>query len=94
MFRVGQKVVCVDAQPQYSYEPSPLTEGAIYTVAFSDDIMGVLLAELNPPADYISFNPIRFRPVVETDISIFTAMLSPNKRELVDALPSRRQEGV
>lgn len=93
MFRVGQKVVCVDA----SGAASPfIIKGGIYTIAGFDarrasnsDRPGLFLAEVDSTDRgryYGSFLANRFRPVVErkTDISIFKAMLNPsNLREEV-----------
>lgn len=91
-FRVGQKVVCVDASGLPSFM-AKLIEGKIYTVrGFVLGICrdwsigdGVTLMEMkNPPTpcgQENGFDPSRFRPIVDrtTDISIFTAMLTPNK---------------
>lgn len=83
MWRVGQKAVCVRADDNWH-----LVEGAIYTVTgvkpghfgFCD---GLYVAEA---AHYCgtAFYATRFRPVVETktDISVFTRMLTPSKREV------------
>lgn len=71
-FRVGQKVVCVDAMPC----TTTLVENAIYTV---DRIypLGIVVVEIPAPGNN-GFFFRRFRPVVErkTDISIFTEMLT------------------
>lgn len=83
-FRVGQKVVCVDA----SGSPN-LKGGSVYTVSALDlspgislfdgavAQVGVLLIEAKPTFAK-SFDARRFRPVVErkTDISIFKDMLN------------------
>jgi len=80
-FRVGQKVVCVDANPRNGHV-SNLTEGAVYTVrAFGpskDGSPGISLDEIYHP---FPFYQDRFRPVVErkTDISVFTKMLTGSK---------------
>jgi len=83
-FRVGQKVVCVDASGCASAD---LSEGTIYTVR-----------QVQPPIDNatprvllfgsretIGWYASRFRPLVErkTDISIFTRMLTPLVKESV-----------
>ena len=83
MFRVGQKVVCVDDE----LEPGCIrwggvapVKGQVYTVsgfgkALRGDELCLRLFELSTPAwCYLAH---RFRPIVErkTDISIFTAML-------------------
>lgn len=112
MFRVGQRVVCVDdgAGERYRWaDGCELVAGQIYTIRAvgACDIApygpGVKLLEkknliVRRGVFYrdAHYRAARFRPVVErkTDISIFKAMLNPKKHELVDALPSRCQEGV
>lgn len=90
MFRVGQKVVCVDAVG------APLTEGDVYTVAHMGPLVlghwrgryykarPVYLCEVEPNPGCDGFAPERFRPAVDrpTDISCFKVMLTPAKREL------------
>jgi hypothetical protein len=85
MFRVGQKVVCVNA------EGTPeLTLNAIYTITAIDpdakDGIGVELAEVEPPGGYIEwiYDIRRFRPIVErkTNISVFTEMLKTKKSKI------------
>jgi hypothetical protein len=85
-FRVGQKVVCVDAKG--GIDPKPV-EGTIYTIrqTLASPILGipsVRLQELICPTETFTgqegfFYALRFRPIVErkTDISIFTKMLTP-----------------
>jgi hypothetical protein len=74
-FRIGQKVVCIDAQcaAGFDWYGFPPTEGAVYTVAGfgRNPVYGhevIKIAELGHPWGY---KPRRFRPVVErkTDIS-------------------------
>lgn len=100
-FRVGQKVVCVDAsitgvhcgRPEYE-----LTEDGIYIIRWIGRgiyrlgefdgvrVEGVVRARrLRDLMDDLPFGAHRFRPIVErkTNIAVFTAMLTPNKRELV-----------
>lgn len=91
MFRVGQKVVCVDAtvyNAAWGANEEP-TVGKVYTVTgYGDSIFGnypvIHVAESHNPLGY---RASRFRPIVEreTDISIFKAMLTPagRKRETV-----------
>lgn len=89
-FVVGQRIVCVEDEWP-GFVPSPLVKGAIYTVSeiigpeltWSFDGVDVrpsirLLEAKNNVADIDSFNPARFRPLVEkkSDISVFTAMLT------------------
>jgi hypothetical protein len=89
MFRVGQKVVCVDASDQRNRK-FPVTKGTIYTIQAiveALDFMGdggacAFLCGLGRDVCPIMgkqtpFALRRFRPIVErkTDISIFTEML-------------------
>lgn len=85
-FRVGQKVVCVDAS-----DAPMLRLNSIYTVVgiLSDPWGEGLQVNETSPAAYgddwwTGFRAERFRPIVErkTGISIFTKMLTP---EGVDA---------
>jgi hypothetical protein len=86
MFRVGQKVVCVNARKAYgSLHPCPLKKGAIYTVSevvdYSADPLchprhrfGLFLCEIarGPHEDgfYDAFHVRRFRPAVERKTDI------------------------
>lgn len=94
MFRVGQKVVCVDAETwdggHFDAE-QPLVVGRVYTVAsvgrthFGDH--GISLVE-NRRRIFPFFGARRFRPVVErkTDISIFHEIArKATKRKPVNA---------
>lgn len=101
MFRVGQKVVCVDVSPSRAGRPSELVLGEVYEVTGLDSLpdsfgsLGVYIAGLpdQPFARHAgSYRATRFRPVVErkTDISIFTEMLTPKQKEL----SSQRQIAV
>lgn len=92
MFRVGQKVVCVDAN---GHLMDGLKRGGVYTVAwigeFKHPIRGhrglcVHLVEILrtrcPVYDIdVPYRTSRFRPLQKrtTDISVFTAMLTSNK---------------
>ena len=93
MFRVGQKIVCVDA------DGAPmLTLNGTYTVRHVSEIRrvrwrgqiyylpSVFLYESSPVEGYWGFSPLRFRPVDDrkTDIAVFTKMLKPKKTS-VDA---------
>lgn len=93
MFRVGQKVVCVDVS-YFGPNTSLLRKGDVYTIASVDAYedahgeYGVTLVEIIPqpaPGWRDGFRASRFRPVVErkTDISIFTAMLNPTKEPAI-----------
>lgn len=86
-FRVGQKVVCVDVSnddgKQWIGDDTPVV-GEIYTVSAvgltERGKYGIQLVELRRPRRW-GYQARRFRPVVErkTDISIFTAMLKPER---------------
>lgn len=97
MFRVGQKVVCIDDRepiilPGYLPGMDGLTRGRIYTVRRAglcseyDGRPAICLYEINRLFDS-PYWAHRFRPIVErkTSIAIFTAILtpSPTKREHV-----------
>lgn len=96
MFRVGQKVVCVNNRGVPNPYKSDLH--TVYTIATvryidrscgcDDTGWGVTLLELptHETEDYLAeFRAERFRPAVDrpTDISVFTRMLTPASRELV-----------
>ncbi len=89
MFRVGQKVVCVDSKTGLGIwlESDEPVEGHVYTITriIFEDEMIFHLAELNRSdaarkqwGPSVGYAARRFRPVVErkTDISIFTKMLT------------------
>lgn len=84
MFRVGQKVVCVDD----TYFEHQITKGAVYQIHSINVEYGdvwLRLSEVNLKSGY---SRRRFRPLIErkTDISVFKAMLTPaGKKERVDA---------
>lgn len=100
-FRVGQKVVCINDDPNAFYpagrgDLDGLMKGCIYTVR-EIGLIGyaghacVRLEELRRPDKYDNDCPYaaaRFRPIVErkTDISIFARMLDPeNHKQFEDA---------
>lgn len=86
MFRIGQKVVCVDDE-EWSNHQRRIRAGEIYTIA----AFGVHPADGNEECAFLvgvkrifrgvdyPFGLYRFRPIVErkTDISVFTKMLTP-----------------
>ncbi len=87
-FRVGQKVVCVDAKGRrhlgfdWIHSDAPV-EGVVYTVAgltFEQGEPCIVLAERprSEESEYEGYAARRSRPVVErkTDISIFEKMLT------------------
>lgn len=94
MFHVGQKVVCVDAdEPRrlIGVWDAELVKGAVYTVTRvglihpndPDSLPCILVAEI----ERLQCEPLwahRFRPLEksQTDISIFTAMLTPKNEEI------------
>lgn len=79
MFRVGQKVVCVDGDPLWG-----LCTGSIYTIARVGFYRAGQASRLHVDVSEIKnsiplgWRATRFRPLSErkTDISIFTKMLS------------------
>lgn len=97
-FHVGQKVVCVNDEPNFFRVPGiryldrdfPLKNGKVYTIiAITEEPIDgskrVLLAEIPLRSEIDKgFCRQRFRPVVErkTDISIFQAMLTGKKVEV------------
>lgn len=83
-FRVGQKVVCVDASyPDDALNPSPLVLNAIYTIKkilpqnfFGH--FGVQLNEIECPEELFylpAFRHTRFRPLVEKKTDAGMAIL-------------------
>lgn len=93
MFRVGQKVVCVEERAGNSccghVEPGLNDIGTITDLWMRGDHLVLSLAEFPAPCCRHfaeGWLAVSFRPVVEkkTDIAIFTAMLNPSKRR-VDA---------
>lgn len=86
MFRVGQKVVCIDAKRTNSRNYPELVEGNVYTVAWVGvyyQALCVRLCEVRRAANNKPFYAKRFRPAVDrpTDISVFTNLI--RSRELV-----------
>ena len=73
MFRVGQKVVCVDGKFPISHPCDPV-EGEIYTVSGVGPFNGfdcVTLFEVDPPIDFHPWlKASRFRPIVSRPTSI------------------------
>lgn len=83
MFRVGQKIVCVDPR---GANPC-LQKGRIYLcVGVEENFIGVDCCCDGYHPSHRWF-PSRFRPIVErkTDISVFKKMLTPAGRENADA---------
>ena len=87
-FRAGQKVECIDSTPDFRGRPTPLVFGAIYEVECvvgpdKTGIMGLVIIGCYSPHPFNAWRSTRFRPFVErkTDISIFTAMLTPAQKK-------------
>ena len=81
---VGQKVVCIKfGQCWCGCIPPLLILNAVYTIKsieYCFDQVGIELIEISTPTDHAGYSAGWFRPAQEkkTDISIFTAMLTPN----------------
>lgn len=88
-FRIGQKVVCVDASPYYCTPrvSTSLRLNAVYTIRALHDLYGITCVSVEEIEGGIehAFAATRFRPVVtrKTDISIFTKLLTPTEPERV-----------
>lgn len=92
-FRVGQKVVCVDAGGIFFPVVQSPKAGAIYTVrGLIDGVryngergIGVVLVELHNPLSRNgrehSFEPARFRPIVDTETKISFTEGAPKDSE-------------
>lgn len=78
-WHVGMKLVCVNNDGQHQH----LRLDAVYTIAAIGKAFGRLYVGLVevPGAGPFNWYAYRFRPVQprKTDISVFTAMLSPQK---------------
>lgn len=77
MFRVGQKVVCVDDSPRFT-QTCAVKVGRIYTITgIYKEGLGVQVAEIKPTCARLGFFADRFRPVQErpTSIAVFRAIL-------------------
>lgn len=93
-FRVGQKVVCVDAGVGVSGYVPPIKNGAVYTItkitsghSGRGPDVGLQFAEVQTMPEFPQgYTHSRFRPVVErkTSIEVFKAMLN-KPRVSVDA---------
>jgi hypothetical protein len=86
VFRVGQKVVCIEDRPIYGgvWRDDVPVKGNVYTIArirpgVYGDYVSFDLVELK---SRIGYRASRFRPVVErkTSIAVFTAMLNTSKQ--------------
>lgn len=97
-FRVNQKVICVDVSPARGQEKihvvletlSLLRLREIYTIRSCDKWYGVRLEEIrlqiDPLGGEAGFYPWRFRPVKNTNIDIFLAMLKKTPQEHLQEL--------
>jgi hypothetical protein len=84
MYRIGQKVICVNASLDYKGISTNLIEKKIYVIEqICTDMFGIGLVVAGAYSWHPSkaYRATRFRPIVEhkTDISIFTEMLRPVK---------------
>lgn len=77
MFRVGQKVVCVDASKRHlngRWTRDIPVEGRVYTVSGNTIVKGapgVLLWEIRNDVEFLgSYDATRFRPIVSRPTSI------------------------
>ena len=86
IFHVRQKVVCVDASLANNpwHRANPLVKNRVYEVR---KVGGYNRSFVDIDGSGRMWEEERFRPIVETqtDISIFTAMLTPNSKERVEA---------
>jgi hypothetical protein len=89
-FRVGQRVLCIDASPNPLCRAIPLVRGRIYTIRAVDlgengkwkspgwgvHLESVLILYPGRQSEW-AFNPKRFRPIFDrpTNIEIFRRML-------------------
>ena len=87
MFRIGQKVVCVDVSPfKFDGTLPPLRKGAVYTV--TGHVQGILITLAEQPGvrtdgvmdPKTGFLPMRFRPVQEKSTDAGMAIL----KEILD----------
>jgi hypothetical protein len=88
-FRVGQKVVCVDASEGENSGMVLLRKGAVYTVAeicpeTRHGHRGLYVVEVSEAFSFPGFKVERFRPAVErkTGISVFTKILDDVSRKV------------
>jgi len=88
-FKVGQKVVCIMDEPWHYFDTDESSFGPKYNeivtiIGFHQDNGGLFL-EGYEDGEY-SYDEELFRPLIETDISIFHAILAnPHKKVMEDA---------
>jgi hypothetical protein len=78
MFEIGQRVVCVDDTPKW-YPTAGVKRGEIYVVTrvhHSPRHGGSVELQGTPSMSLLGFYAERFRPVDETRLDIFRAMLT------------------
>lgn len=89
-FHVGQRVASLYSCT-HKESGTSVTKGGIYTIrriAFAKTITGLCFVEhkpvsvLHPICDEYCWNSAHFRPLIETDISIFQAILANPHKEL------------
>jgi hypothetical protein len=93
-FRVGQRVVCVDASLNPRHGIKVLSRGKIYVIRAIDEtprrweppgwgvhVEGISVAHPGGKFEW-TMRPSRFRPVVDrpTDIEVFKKLLAPPKK--------------
>jgi hypothetical protein len=88
MFRVGQRVECVDDSPDRFGRALLVKKGDQFTIAsvfIFRGKLGLRFVEIDPgiAAGWLASH---FRPIVErkTDISIFQKMLTPSDEEILE----------
>lgn len=97
-FRIGQKVVCVDARPCPSWGNLPLRGGEIYTVVracqyddpFDGSIATLELAEVLSPHPSNLYRASRFRPVVERKTDTGFAVLEEIRKRETEPAPRKK----
>jgi hypothetical protein len=84
-FRVGQKVVCIYAHAEDAMDFG-ISVGEVYTISGYGRFGRLFLYDLAEikTSEAHAWKGEHFRPVAErkTDISVFTAMLNPEKQEI------------
>ncbi len=96
-FHVGMKVVCLCSEDPPELDDFPgdtpkVIVGQIYTISAIEsnwEDTGFLMLEFEETydghPDGAWYDADNFRPIVKTDISIFTAMLAPSPKKRVGA---------
>jgi hypothetical protein len=89
-YRSGQKVVCVNTQvggAWYYGAGQKLENNKVYTIHHIDTVSGEAFLHL-VEQQHSGWHHSRFRPLVEieTDISVFTALLKTQTQKVPDAV--------